>query len=74
MALIKCSECGHQMSENAQVCPNCGNTNWEGVQKVQKKVQQELKKKTVKRLKWGCIVIIVEVLIMFIVFCILHAT
>lgn len=25
MALIHCTECGHQVSENAEKCPNCGN-------------------------------------------------
>ena len=25
MALIKCSECGHEVSDKASVCPNCGN-------------------------------------------------
>lgn len=25
MALIKCSECGKEISSNASVCPNCGN-------------------------------------------------
>mgnify|MGYP000565577660 CR=1 FL=1 len=24
MALIKCPECGHQISDKAPVCPNCG--------------------------------------------------
>ncbi len=24
MALIKCTECGHEVSENASSCPNCG--------------------------------------------------
>lgn len=24
MALIKCTECGHDMSSRAMVCPNCG--------------------------------------------------
>jgi DNA-directed RNA polymerase subunit RPC12/RpoP len=24
MALIKCEECGHEISDKAQVCPNCG--------------------------------------------------
>jgi len=27
MALIKCSECGKEMSENAVSCPNCGAKN-----------------------------------------------
>lgn len=25
MALIRCNECGNMVSENAQVCPHCGN-------------------------------------------------
>lgn len=25
MALIKCSECGHMVSDKAESCPNCGN-------------------------------------------------
>lgn len=24
MALIKCNECGHEVSDKAQNCPNCG--------------------------------------------------
>lgn len=24
MALIKCEECGKEISENAKTCPNCG--------------------------------------------------
>ena len=24
MALIKCNECGHEVSDKASVCPNCG--------------------------------------------------
>ncbi len=24
MALVKCSECGHEVSDNALSCPNCG--------------------------------------------------
>lgn len=27
MALIKCPECGKEISENATICPNCGNPN-----------------------------------------------
>jgi hypothetical protein len=27
MALIKCKECGHQISKNAATCPSCGATN-----------------------------------------------
>lgn len=25
MALVKCSECGKEISSNAESCPNCGN-------------------------------------------------
>lgn len=25
MALIKCSQCGHEVSDKAKVCPKCGN-------------------------------------------------
>lgn len=25
MSLIKCSECGKEISQNAQTCPSCGN-------------------------------------------------
>lgn len=24
MALIKCTECGHMVSDKASMCPNCG--------------------------------------------------
>lgn len=24
MAMIKCQECGHQISDKAKTCPNCG--------------------------------------------------
>ena len=27
MALIKCEECGNEISENAKICPNCGAKN-----------------------------------------------
>ncbi|MCU4517791.1 zinc ribbon domain-containing protein [Acinetobacter radioresistens] len=31
MALIKCKECGHQISKNAETCPNCGAKNKKNV-------------------------------------------
>ena len=34
MALIKCSECGKEISDKAKVCPNCGNPLEENVIKV----------------------------------------
>ena len=45
MALIKCKECGKEISENAKVCVNCGNPNTlsskEKKQEVENKVAQD---------------------------------
>lgn len=38
MALIKCSECGKEISDKADVCMNCGNP-------IQKAIKQEKIKK-----------------------------
>lgn len=40
MALIKCSECGKEISDKADVCMNCGNP-------IQKEIENQ-KKKTKK--------------------------
>ena len=42
MALIKCSECGKEVSENAASCPNCGNPMNPQPQQVQQPQQKEL--------------------------------
>jgi uncharacterized membrane protein YvbJ len=62
MALIKCSECGNDVSDKAPACPNCGNPiNGSAVQIVNPsgqtfKVEPELtsrKWKQVKLIAWG---------------------
>lgn len=43
MALIKCSECGKEISDKAKVCVNCGNPIFqEKVKTIQKKKWEEL--------------------------------
>ena len=40
MALIKCSECSHQVSTEAEACPNCGHpVNWNGDRSVGKELR-----------------------------------
>ena len=49
MALIKCNECGNEISDKAKVCPNCGNpitTN-----KKKKKSYEELTFQEKKKIK-----------------------
>lgn len=40
MALIKCIDCGREISENAQACPNCGCT-MDAIRTVNRKIEQE---------------------------------
>ena len=44
MALIKCKECGKEMSDQAESCPNCG---------------YKLKNKTIKTKKTGAIIVLI---------------
>ena len=39
MALIKCSECGHQISDTAERCPQCGHKTKKGTEVTKAKVQ-----------------------------------
>lgn len=41
MALIKCSECGQEISDKAVACPNCGNPN--------NLLQNEIKQETIRK-------------------------
>jgi len=46
MALIKCSECGKEISDKAKQCPNCGiDFVKEKNKETNKKIKQEIKKK-----------------------------
>lgn len=75
MALMKCPECGHDVSDKAESCPNCGykivktqgqseqasSENWvQTTPQIQAQVQKEPKKK-----KHGCLTAI----IVFLLFC-----
>ena len=40
MALIKCPECGNEVSDSAEVCPKCGY----GIKKLFEKIEQEKRK------------------------------
>lgn len=44
MALIKCSECGREISDQAETCPNCGSTTKYGLRQKEQQVKE--KKKT----------------------------
>lgn len=34
MALVKCNECGKEMSDKAKICPKCGCPNYENVDTI----------------------------------------
>ncbi len=65
MALIKCSECGKDVSENAPACPNCGNPIRISVVHISNspnqtfKVEPQLTSKAWKKVKIvaGCIMV-----------------
>lgn len=40
MALIKCSECGKEISDKAEICVNCGNP----IQKIYKEEKNKQRK------------------------------
>ncbi len=66
MALIKCSECGKDVSDKAPACPNCGNPLSIQLVKIATPVGETLKVepeltskqwKTVKLVSWGVILV-----------------
>lgn len=62
MALVKCPECGKEISDMAQSCPNCGRplrmTNQRGVQNQGRPVQQQntVQSKKPKKKGHGCLI------------------
>lgn len=64
MALIKCSECGGEVSEKADVCPKCGCPIDISITEENERKKFK-KKKTVKATILGTIVIIIFVIISF---------
>ena len=53
MALIKCSECGKEISDKATTCPNCGSPTVSS-EKAKKLKEEEIKKTQEGCLVWGC--------------------
>lgn len=51
MALIECSECGKEISEKANACPNCGNLMGHPISEPKNKQQPKIE---VKGQKEGC--------------------
>jgi uncharacterized membrane protein YvbJ len=64
MALIKCSECQSDVSENAQTCPHCGNPLKNPPQKVEIVEVERTSKKWKKKSLWGLAFIIVGLLLL----------
>lgn len=60
MALISCKECGKEMSENAKVCPNCGNPNT----LTEKEKKEEVKKKEKIEQQAGVFAIITTIVVL----------
>lgn len=56
MALIKCKECGHEVSDKASMCPNCG-CRIESVGAIQEKVVDEKNKKK-KSWTWALLAVL----------------
>ena len=53
MALIKCSECGKEISDKATTCPNCGSPTVSSEQ-AKKLKEEEIRKTQEGCLLWGC--------------------
>ena len=63
MALIKCKECGKDMSENATACPNCGNPNT--LTKEEKQEEIEKKNKEENTTNIICFIVVVVIIGLF---------
>lgn len=55
MALIKCKECGHMVSDKAKACPNCGCP-------VSEMMESPVAEKTIRKWNWKSIAIIAGIL------------
>lgn len=66
MAMIKCSECGREISEKANVCPGCGAVTLAGLR--EEKEKEEQKKKDIIEfvdLMFGLIAVIAALVLLF---------
>ncbi|MBE6443171.1 MAG: zinc-ribbon domain-containing protein [Alphaproteobacteria bacterium] len=63
MALIKCNECGKEISESADMCPHCGFS----LKKYKEQLEQDKKYKNDEKYRKGCLYFILFVIMFFII-------
>ena len=64
MALIKCTECGHELSEKATCCPKCG-CPIDTIITTNNDIKQELKKDKIKKISKILLIVLVVCLLIF---------
>jgi uncharacterized membrane protein YvbJ len=62
MALIKCKECGKEVSDEAFVCPHCG-YNFPYDEKRKEKTREKFDKKMNKMPVWGWLLIFLGIIV-----------
>lgn len=69
MALIKCPECGNDVSDKAECCPHCGIniSNIKDLEELSKKKENEIKEKQQRQTTNRTIIIVVVVVIALII-------
>lgn len=68
MGLVKCSECGKEISDMAQSCPNCGRPlqqNQQGIVRGEFNTQNAMPMKTNKKKGRGCLITVIILLLIF---------
>jgi len=66
MALIKCGECGRDISNRALACPSCGNPVQQPVRDSSMKVEiEKTSKHWKKRSLWGILLLFITFITMF---------
>lgn len=75
MGLINCVDCGKEVSESAEACPNCGNPIKQAISQQQTPPQPEQKYTPAppKKKKRGCLTVVLIVVGIFILICIIAA-
>ncbi len=65
MALINCSECGKEISNKAELCPDCGAPTKIGKKKSKKAAQKARIKDRSNKQGAGCLLILVAIVLGF---------
>lgn len=65
MALIKCKECGKDISENASTCPNCGNPNTLTTEQKKEEIKNRIEEQNTQGVIAGLITLVVLVAVFF---------